>query len=159
MRFEAGSIGALLYGVADLRSIQFCQSFAGFTDQKLTIVGDPRMSTADIGIERSDSVNQAHLLEKIEGAVDGRWGGTTFLLERLKNLVGTNRFVLVPDQLQNAAADVGKALLALPAENFRDMDRFCDTYLVAAFIAAEECFFRMFHRPLRNDLIYSNVII
>jgi len=70
-------------------------------------------------------VNQAKVQQKIEGPVNRRRSSARLLLQLFQNLVGTDRFMLFPDQFKDLAPDGGKALSLLKA------DLLCPGYSVA----------------------------
>ncbi len=76
------------------------------------------MGTSDKSIQGGDAVNQTQIQQKIEGPVDRRGSGARLPLQRLEDLVSTDRFMLLPDQLEDLAPDGGKALPLLKADLF-----------------------------------------
>ncbi len=79
-------------------------------NQKLALMRVGRVIAAGEGIERGNPVHQAVFQQEIQRTVDGRRRGATAVLfaEHRQNVVGTQRFVALPDQFQHAAAQGGQ---------------------------------------------------
>ena len=63
-------------------------------------------------------MNQAKVQQKIQGPINRRRSRAGLLLQFFQNLVGTDRFMLLPDQFEDFAPDGGKALSLLKADLF-----------------------------------------
>ena len=72
-------------------------------------MGIRRLCAADKGVQPFQAVHQALSNEKIEGAIDRRRrGAVAFAPQGIEKRVGAHRFVAVPHQLENAAAQAGQ---------------------------------------------------
>ena len=92
-------------------------------------------SAADVGIQRCKAMDQAKLLKKIECTVY-RWRcRTAFFLEKFKQFVGADRFMLSPNQLQDLTAKVGKPLMMALTDLFRIAQGLGDTILMIVVLA------------------------
>jgi len=59
-------------GIMDASRLDFEHVMALVADQEAAGVTVIRLVTADKGVERCDAMHQPHLLQKIQGPVDGR---------------------------------------------------------------------------------------
>ncbi len=80
-----------------------------------------RVAAADKGVKRGDAVHQAVFQQEIQGAVHRRRRGAAavFVAQHAKNVVGAQRFVAGPDQLQHAFTQGGQAQPLARADAFR----------------------------------------
>ncbi len=82
----------------------------------------------NVRIERIKSVYQSGLDQEFERPVHGRWRGRFGLLPKsIKNIVGADRLVAVPDEFQNSPSDRSEAQALLNTELFRGRNRVGDT--------------------------------
>jgi hypothetical protein len=102
--------GALIELVVYRWFIQFSHVLAFAADQKLTVVRGTRCSATGISIEALDTMDEAMLEQKLQGAINGRRCGLDpIFAQSLQQLVGPDRFVLLPYQFQYPLALRGQA--------------------------------------------------
>ena len=77
------------------------------------------MNTADISIQRRNPVDQPQFEQKVECPVNRGGSRPAMLLKHFENLVGSDRLVLLPDQLKNPATNCRKPLPVLLTNPFR----------------------------------------
>lgn len=88
------------------RRVDLGHRAAVLADDHLAGVGFADMRAADVGVDAGDVVNQAVLLQKLQGAVsDGRLA----VAEGGHNVVSSQRLVTLPDDAQYLAAGIGEA--------------------------------------------------
>jgi zinc transport system substrate-binding protein len=99
------------YGLADHRLLQLDGRVALAADQELALVGKLRLIAADEGVERGNAVDQAVFQEKIQRTVDRRRrrATTVFFAQHGEDVIGAQRLVALPDQLQHPFAQGGQA--------------------------------------------------
>lgn len=115
----------------DVRIIQLCDGPTLPADQELSGMGAARVRAADEGIEGVEPVHQVCLDQEIEGSVYRGWCRSLPLaVEALKDIVGASRFMAVPYQLEDAAAEAGEAQATLAAHRFGSRDRGGDAIVV-----------------------------
>ena len=108
----------------NVRVVEFADLAALAADQELADMGAVRVAAADEGIERFDLVDETVGEEEVERAVDRRRCRRAVILTQLvEYFIGADRRVPVPDDLEDAAAQLGKALTVLVAHPFRRLDR------------------------------------
>jgi hypothetical protein len=80
-------------------------------DQELALVRVLGVAAADEGVERGDAVHQAVFQQEVQRAVHGRRrrAAAVLLAEHGEDVVGAQRLVALPHQLQHAAAQGGQA--------------------------------------------------
>lgn len=71
------------------------------------------------GVEALDTVDQAHLLQKAERAIDGRRLGRTLRMEAIDDIIGLDRRIGRQDQLIGAQARRRHALAGFNAQGLR----------------------------------------
>lgn len=99
-------------GVGDFLGIA-----AGFTEQEVAGMGGARMRAANKGITRGNAMDQFLLEQEFESAVNrGRRRLVAFGRELVEDLVGAQRAMTVPDQLQHAPAQWRQTGATLGAE-------------------------------------------
>ena len=78
-------------------------------NEKVGLVGQARLGTADIGVEPIDPVDQPFAAEEFQRAVDRRRRHAPPARRQLvEDLVGADRRVAAPDQLQDPLAQLGE---------------------------------------------------
>ena len=101
-------------------------------DQKLTLVTVLRTGATDEGVQGRNPVHQPLLQEKVQRAVD-RWRRrSSAILPRqgIENVVGAERLVAGPDQLQHPLAQRGEAHTGPLAQLLGGLQRITDTFAV-----------------------------
>lgn len=153
--------GTFSDSTADCRGIQFGKGMTGLADQELAVVGGAWLDAADISVERGNPVHQPHLQEKIQGPVHSWRGRPAALLQHVEELVGADRFVLLPDQLKDAPTNGGEALLVLLTEDLGVVQGFGDAPLMIVCLVDKCLCRRSFHdglSRLRFDLLWCYTI-
>jgi len=103
---ETQSLGAVGNPARERRVREFGNRAAGGANQELADVPFARFAAAHKGIERGDAMNEARVLQEVEGAVDGgRRGLFALLPQQGQQLVGLDRFMAAPYELQHPAAE------------------------------------------------------
>ena len=75
-----------------------------------------RIRTADKRIQRIEPMHQASIDQEVQSAVHlGRGRGASLLVQDFKDVVGTDRFVAIPDQFQYTTPNRRKTQTALIA--------------------------------------------
>ncbi len=98
--------GAADDGIADTRLLQLNGDMAQSANEKLPLVRMLGMATTDKGVERSDAVHETVFQKEVQRAVH-RWRrrATAILFaQHRQDVVGAQRFVALPHQLQYPAA-------------------------------------------------------
>src|SRR5690606_20989692 len=105
---------------------------AAAADQELPLVWMFRMAAADEGVERSDAMDQAVLQQEIQRPVHrGRRSAAAILLAQYgQDVIGAQRLVALPDQLQHALAQCGEAHALARAERIGLGQRAADAMVV-----------------------------
>lgn len=103
---ELGQAGGFFHGLDEGAVIrQLFGIAAAFTEQKIPGVRDTGVRAADKGIARGNAVHQLLLEQEFQGTVDrGRRRLVAFGGQVVQQLIGTEWFMAVPDQLQHAPA-------------------------------------------------------
>jgi hypothetical protein len=118
--------------------IELCNRPALTANQKLACVRTARITTSYKGIQGIETMHQIRLDQKLKGPVySWRCGSTPFPIEAVKNLVGTCRFMAIPDQLENATAQSCQAQTAGTADQFSALERHFDTIIVVVVCRGE----------------------
>lgn len=98
--------GAADDGIADTRLLQLNGDMAQSANEKLPLVRVLGMATADEGVQRSDAVHETVFQKEVQRAVH-RWrrrAPAILFAEHRQDVVGAQRFVALPYQLQHPAA-------------------------------------------------------
>ena len=104
-------------GLIEFRHGQFQDRAALPADQKSTAMMFTGMGTADEGVERGNPVNQSMLKQKVQGPVDRGGGGVMSIRGQFgQNIVGAQRLVGLPDQLQHPFTDRSQAGVFIAAD-------------------------------------------
>ncbi len=108
-------------------------------NEELPLVHMPGMAAADKGVERGDAVHQAVFQEEIQRPVDGGRRGTAavFLAQHAEDVVGAQRPVALPDQLQHTLAQGSQAQPLLQAELLGLLKRVADTMAMVMRLASQ----------------------
>ena len=81
----------------------------------MSLVG---LGAADEGVAGFDAVDEALRDEELEGAVDGRrLRADAGLAQGIEDLIGADRLVAAPDELEHAASNLGQVGAAAAADD------------------------------------------
>lgn len=108
---KADACGGIDHGIADGRVLQLDRRMAQAADQELALMRVSGVIAAREGVERGNPMHQSVFQEEIQRTVN-RWRGRTaavFITQHREDVVGTQRFVALPDQFQHATAQGGQA--------------------------------------------------
>jgi hypothetical protein len=91
--------------------------------EKLARVGVSRVRAADECIDRIQAMNQIRFDEKVQRAINCRRRRFfPLIVDALQNIVGTDRRMTIPDELQDAAAYARKSQSLPPAQTLGSLD-------------------------------------
>ena len=108
----------------DLRIVQFGDRAATATNQELAAVRAARIGATDECVQRIQAMHQIGLDQEIERSIDcGRCCFFPHLFQAVENVIGTDRFMAIPDQPQNLLTQCGESQAALAAQFFRCFQR------------------------------------
>ena len=111
-------------------------------------MGMIRLDTADISIEGGNAMDQPQPQEKVEGTVHRRRCGAALLLQGAQDLVGADRFVLLPDQFENPPPNSGQAFSLSTADLLGCCQCFGQTALMIMVVADKMQLLRIVHASL-----------
>jgi len=96
-------------------------------------------------------VDKVGLNKELKRPVNGRWRGTSAILfEAIKNIVGADRFVAVPDQLKNPFPLSGEPQTTITADQLRVLQSLLNTAIVVMPGGRKSTAWICFaHRPVR----------
>ena len=101
----------------DRRRLELAHLTARLADQELALVRRLRLRAADISVQAFQAMHQALRHQEVERAIDRRGLGRAVLAAQLRQqIVGLDRRVALPDQLEHAAAQAGQPGAAAGAQ-------------------------------------------
>src|SRR5512135_433642 len=135
-RRRSASDGGGDAGVVELR-----RRTAARADQELAHMGSAWTVAADIGVKRFDPVNETFPHEEFESAIDGRRRGAGMSMpEGVKDVIGTDGLMPLPDQREHLAPQIREPCAAPAAKRGRAIERGLDTALVVVALGGESRF-------------------
>lgn len=146
--YKAGILCDIDNLLAEIRLIQFNGDTTGATNQKMALVLGGRRGAADKRIKHVDAVDQALLQQEVQGAIHrGRCDPAGIGLgQHLHQGIGTERFVVLPDQLQHLQAQIGQTHATPQAELAGGFERIANTVVVVVMATG---YGGMFHTLLK----------
>ena len=124
--FQAEAQGTRLFPKCAIqnRIVDLGHSPAHTAYQELTAVLIFGAIATQEGVQRIETMYEPSFLKELQGAVNSGWGGLLAILGQFRqDLIGADRLVLAPDDLENAPSQRGQVYLPRCAHLFGRRDR------------------------------------